>query len=52
MPRDYLCIPYRATRAYRDACARAAKQRAAMRYRVASIENVSGMSASAACRRA
>jgi len=51
MSRDYLTIPYRQTREYRDAARMAAKQRAGMTYRRASIENVSGMSASVACRR-
>lgn len=49
--RDYLSIPYRLSREYRDACRKAAAQRAAMRYRVASVDYVVGMSASAVCRR-
>jgi dGTP triphosphohydrolase len=51
MSRDYLTIPYRQTREYRDAVRMAAKQRAGMTYRRASVDYVSGMTASAACRR-
>jgi len=51
MSRDYLCIPYRQTREYRDAVRVATKQRAGMTYRRASVDYVSGMTASAACRR-
>jgi hypothetical protein len=48
---EFQNVPYRFTRAYRDACKAAAAQRARMTYRVASVEHVRGITASAVCRR-
>jgi hypothetical protein len=50
--RDFAHLPYRMRPEYRRAVRAAAKQSAGMRYRVAAVDYVRGISASAVCRRA
>jgi hypothetical protein len=50
--RDFAHLPYRMRPEYRRAVRTAEKQRAGMTYRRASVDYVSGVSASAAVRRA